>query len=96
MNNIPIHTGSASILAEADGLVNGDRQAAYGSPSANFGRWSDLCAATGRERVKALTPEDLAWVMVLGKIARDTNSPKRDNLVDGAAYLELVNRLRGE
>jgi len=84
-----------SILQEADALVNGDRQAAYGTPQANFKRWSNLCWASDRENLRSLTPEDLAWIMVLGKIARDTNGPKRDNIVDGAAYLEIVNRLRG-
>lgn len=83
-----------SILVEAENLVNGDRQKAYGTPEENFGRWSHLCWASGRENLKNLTPADLAFIMVLGKLAREANSHKRDNQVDGAAYLELFERLQ--
>ena len=87
---------SQSILLEAESLVNGDRQAAYGTPSANLGRWRDLCRASGRPGLANVTSEDLAVLMVLGKIARDTNSAKRDNCVDGAGYFSLLDQVRGE
>ena len=82
-----------SILAEAENLINGDRATAYGTPKDNFGRWANLCAASERERIKHLTPSDLAMVMVLGKISRETNTAKRDNIVDAAAYLELYRQV---
>ncbi len=84
-----------SILQEADALVSGPRQAAYGSPSDNFSRWRDLCQATGRPGLSAITAEDLAVAMVLLKLSRDTASPKRDNLVDGAGYLAVLDQVRG-
>lgn len=83
-----------SILVEADTLINGDRAAAYGTPKDNFRRWANLCAASERERIKALTPADLAMVMALGKLARETNAAKRDNLTDAAAYLEIYRQVQ--
>lgn len=85
-----------NILREADDLINGDRQAAYGAPYDNFRRWSNICKATERERIMDLTPADLALIMALGKISRETNSHKRDNQVDGAAYLALYEILSTE
>ncbi len=79
-----------SILLEAEGLINGDRQASYGTPEANFARWAKLCQAVGI----LLTPSELAMVMALGKIAREANRHKRDNTVDGAAYLDIYERLK--
>lgn len=78
-----------SILVEAESLVNGDRQAAYGTPEENFGRWSALCKTMGIQ----LEPHQLAMVMVLGKLARQVNKHKRDNFVDAGGYLELAFRL---
>ena len=84
---------SPGVLKEADSLINGDRQKAYGKPEDNFRRWMNLCAATERPRIKDLTMSDLAYLMVLGKIARETASHKLDNQVDGCAYFELYERL---
>jgi len=84
-----------SVLTEAESLVNGPRQAAYGSPADNFSRWRDMCRATGRPGLADVTAEDLAVAMVLLKIARDTGSPKRDNAVDGAGYFDVLDQVRG-
>jgi hypothetical protein len=84
---------SESILVEAEGLINGDRQAAYGSPVDNFTRWANLCKASDRPEIRSLTPADLCMVMVLGKIARETNTHRRDNLTDAAAYLDLYRQM---
>jgi len=84
-----------SILSEAEAIVNGPRQAAYGSPADNFARWRDLCQATGRPGLSEVTAEDLAISMGLLKVARDTASPKRDNAVDGAGYFDILDQVRG-
>ena len=84
-----------SVLQEAEALVNGPRQAAYGSPAENFARWRDMCQATGRPGLAEITAEDLAVAMVLLKVARDTGSPKRDNAVDGAGYFDILDQVRG-
>ena len=82
-----------SILTEAENLVNGDRQAAYGTPEENFARWSQLCAAVGIH----LSPAQIAMVLALGKLSREAHKAKRDNLVDACGYLEIHARLkRGE
>ncbi|BDU72389.1 DUF6378 domain-containing protein [Mesoterricola silvestris] len=85
-----------SILMEAESLVNGDRQAAYGTPLDNWSRIRDLARATGRPGLSQVTCEDLAILMVLVKLARETASPKRDNAVDGAAYFHILDQVRGQ
>lgn len=84
-----------SLLLEAEGLVNGDRSAAYGAPADNFTRWRDLARASGRPGLASITAEDIATLMILGKVARDTNSPKRDNPVDMAGYAFILDKVRG-
>lgn len=79
-----------SILAEADGLINGDRQEAYGSVADNFGRiaagWSQIFGCE-------VSPQQVGLAMAWLKIARQVHKPQRDNLVDGAGYLGLVEKL---
>jgi len=81
-----------SILLQADDLIHGDRAQQYGDVHENFGRWSDLCKAMNI----FLEPKDLAVVMILGKLAREVNKHKRDNLRDAAGYLGLADELIGE
>ena len=88
-------TPRLTVCQEADALVNGPRQADYGDPRANFTRWRDMARATGRPGLAAITGEDLAILMVILKICRDTGAPKRDNAVDGAGYFDLLDRVRG-
>jgi hypothetical protein len=85
----------ASILNEAEALVNGDRAAAYGPPEENWGRVRDMARASGRAGLSEITCEDLAILMVLVKVARETASSKRDNCVDGAAYFHILDQVRG-
>lgn len=49
--------------------------------------------AEQREIITAtLQPEDVAFMMVLFKLAREANAPKRDNRLDAAGYLALAER----
>ena len=76
-----------TILNDAVQLVNEDRQKDYGNPQENLGRISKLWSAyTGSE----LSPEDVAIMMALVKISRTKGCYKRDNAVDGVAYLLLA------
>jgi hypothetical protein len=86
---------SQSVLLEAENLINGDRAEAYGLPFDNFRRWRNMCRATERPGLVNITAEDLAVVMICLKVSRDTNAAGRDNLVDGSAYFELWNQVRG-
>ncbi len=80
------------ILLQADALIHGDRARAYGNVHDNFGRWAKLCDAVGID----VTADELAMIMVLGKLARQANKKKRDNVVDAAGYLGLYDELLGE
>lgn len=87
----------SDILAEAETLVNGDRNADYGDPNQDFQRtatmWSVYVnAVADRQSVElsdvVLEPHDVAWMMVLLKASRSTTSPrKRDHYADAAGYI---------
>jgi hypothetical protein len=83
------------VLQTAHDMIHGPRAEAYGDATTNFTRWRDMCRATGRLGLAAITAEDLAVVMVCLKVCRDTNKAADDNLVDGAAYFDLWNQVRG-
>lgn len=75
------------LLVEANGLVNGDRMAAYGSPLpayvAQAKTWSGLLAHKLKED---LTPEDVVLLLAGMKLVREVRRPKRDNRVDLIGY----------
>lgn len=78
-----------SILPEADGLVSGDRLKEYGDAEGYMpGVVAAFEALTG---VKMSTAQANLF-MVLLKLGRNGSKYKRDNLVDAAGYLELMNR----
>lgn len=80
----------ASILREAENLINGDRAQAYGPPKENFRRiaqgWSVILNVDVSE-------EQVARCMAWLKIARLNEGPHRDSYVDGAAYMALAGEL---
>ena len=82
------------ILRDADALVTGSRQAAYGPPSLAFGRiaryWSVYLDRT-------VSADDVAELMVLLKIARTQHGPYNlDSYVDQCGYAALAGELAGE
>lgn len=89
---------SETILEEAQRLVYGPRQGAYGHPIDDFGRTGRLWGALlGLDR--DVTAEEVALCMVAVKLSREVNKPARDNRVDGAGYLaalQLVTEARRE
>jgi hypothetical protein len=76
-----------TILNQAANLVNGERQAAYGSPDDNLWRIAGLWSAYLDAEV---TAEDVCNMMVLVKMSRGKATYKKDNSVDGVAYLLLA------
>ena len=78
------------ILDTAKTLINGDREAHYGTPQDNFAR-----IAKGWEVVLKcdVTPEQVALCMAWLKIARLANGPHDDSYIDGAAYMALAGEL---
>lgn len=88
-----------SILDEAQKIVEGSRQQEYGTPENSFSTigkyWSmylSTCACPGEE----ISAHDVAMMMVLFKVARESNQHKRDNLVDIAGYAACAATLHPE
>lgn len=79
--------GAAEML-EANDLVNGDRQADYGTPRQNYEGiakvWSGILSPILK---RDITPEEAALMMVGLKLQRQAMKQKRDNLVDAHGYL---------
>lgn len=81
-----------TIFEEAEAAVNGARQENYGHPYLNFSRIADYWSSHLMNRLDSpLTPEDVAIMMILLKIARLGNTPNhRDSLVDIAGYARTI------
>lgn len=88
----PTDPERVKVLREAAALITGDRQQDYGTPQENFGRSADLINARFshlfRDGAK-FSPSDIAVLMLLMKVARSVQSPKRDTFVDMAGYAAL-------
>jgi hypothetical protein len=77
-----------SVLAEAQGLVHGDRNAAYGAPLDDFSRTAAMVSAMLAHKLKeSITAEELGLIMCC---SRQIHKAKRDNLTDLAGYAECV------
>lgn len=77
------------ILTEAESIVNGDRDTAYGDAEDNFQNIADLwsCYISSRKKRITLYAEDVAAMMILMKTARiKTGLYKKDNWIDIAGY----------
>ena len=83
-----------TILQEAQRLVCGERNKDYGHPLDDFGKVSGMAMALWGRGPQ--TPEEHALYMVLVKIAREVNNPKRDNRVDGAGYFATLDMIHAE
>ena len=91
---IPDHI---SILEEANAIIYGDREQTYGHPAKNLEAialfWSVYLFNKYNVDID-LTAEDVCWMMVDLKKARQVNQHKRDNLVDAAGYVALIERIK--
>lgn len=76
----------SEILREAEGLINGPRQAHYGKPQVNFQRVADRWGMTLGIKIE---PWQVCVMMADLKIARLAQGPHRDSFVDGCGYLAL-------
>lgn len=78
------------ILTEAASLINGERAQQYGDATECFGRiaalWSALLDIV-------ITPNDVANMMILLKVARTRDTYHRDSYVDIAGYAALVEQI---
>ena len=85
----------ASILAEAQSIIRGDRNESYGSYEREAPRIAALWNAylDGKDRID---PGDVPMMMILLKCARSRHKWKRDNAVDIAGYAALRAEMEGE
>lgn len=81
-------TERGAVLDEARKTINGDRQDAYGNPEDSFSMIAELWTAY---LDKYVSPQDVAMMMTLFKIARQkTGKGKRDNFVDMCGYTAIA------
>lgn len=85
-------------IDDAKKIVYGDRNKDYGNPEDNFNTiayfWSTYLTSKFNIETQIIA-EDVAMMMILLKVARESNSHKRDNLIDIIGYAECSNRLYG-
>lgn len=80
-----------NVLQQAEKLIYGDRQKAYGSVSTNFTN-----IAKGWEVILGtkVSAEQVGLCMAWLKIARQVNKPNIDNLIDAAGYIGCVEKVQ--
>ena len=79
-----------SILQEAQRLVGGDRQSAYGHPSEHFAAVAAMWTVIVGAPVK---PQHVPLCMIALKLVREAHVPKRDNRTDIAGYSQTLDML---
>ena len=79
-----------TILDEAKEIIYGDREKTYGAPDKNLNKISALWSHYLDHPVGA---QDVCMMMILLKVARQSNAYTRDNLVDIAGYAALNARI---
>jgi len=94
-DRIDITKGDKSVLQEAMTIIYGDREKTYGHPAKNLkaisSMWNAYLKSVGD---RELTAQDVCVMMTLLKCARLANNTQhRDSIVDGAAYLALIERI---
>jgi len=80
-----------SVLLEAESLVHGDRNKAYGPPTTDFSCTMDMFRAYVKRKYKidiSFDPTDFSAIMIMAKISRQAHKPKRDSNIDIAGYAE--------
>lgn len=80
-------------LEQAVKAVRGDRMRDYDHPSVNFDRIAKMWSTILGTKV---TPTQFALCMIAMKIARHVATPKEDNLVDIAGYIEALDMALNE
>jgi hypothetical protein len=87
------------VLREASRLIMGERNGDYGDAVEDFkviaSYWNTYLSSV-KGLGKPLGAKDVALLMTLLKIRRESTHPKRDNVVDGCGYLALAQKCEEE
>ena len=90
-----METNSQDILHQVDGIIS-ERGINYGDPSESFTQIAEIWTTLLRSQLapgQRLSASDVGLLMASLKIVRQSNTHKRDNLVDAIGYLTIVSRL---
>ena len=80
-----------TILDEANAVAGEDRSRDYGHPRINHERIAAIWSVQlGPKLTSPITAREVALLMIGMKLAREVNTPKRDNLVDIAGYVKCI------
>ena len=92
-----------NILIEANNIVHGDRNEAYGHPKDNhtttailFSHFLKRKYGKGMGTTPLLDAEDVCFFNILQKISRAANSYRRDNLVDIAGFAANIEMIKNQ
>lgn len=88
-----------SVNHEADGLIHNARNKDYGHPLDDFSAQAQMWSAYLSKKYKMniiLDYADVALMMVMVKVARHAQAPKRDNLVDICGYAGCLEMCENE
>lgn len=88
-----------STLVEAERIVNGERAADYGDSTTNLTRIAGIAELLLDDsewehltEKREFSATMIAKVLIAVKLGRERHQHKRDNLVDAAGYIELLDR----
>ena len=90
-----------TVLQRAHDLINGPRPADYSHPLDDFSVTADFWTTWGHSRGllkedQAYSPEDVAMMMNLMKISRESRKHLLDNVFDGPGYVGCLGRCIAE
>lgn len=73
---------------------DGERQRDYGHPLENHERIAAMWnIQLGKKLKEPITAREVALLMISLKLSREINTPKRDNLVDIAGYVNCIDAI---
>lgn len=86
------------LLLEAHEIINGERKKTYGDGTNGMQGVADQWSLylTQKYGFMELTAEDVCWMMSDLKKFRQMHKSKRDNVVDAAGYLGLIDPILEE
>lgn len=82
------------LLLEAHAVITGERRQMYGSPANGLSSVAEQWTLYLHHKYGVIgleiTPEDVCWMMADVKKIRQMHNPKRDNVLDAAGYIGLI------